>query len=140
MKNRKVVWILLALALLLMVGVDQYLRHKRAVQDLATCRRQVDRLASAVESHTRRQGRPPQSLDRLVPRTISALPMCPAAGAETYSAGYKTSRRKDGSWLVIVGCAGGFHRRLGSSAVFPARELKLTGLDALPKSKTPLGR
>lgn len=130
--KKHLVWLLLTLVLLALVGADQYLRHRRASSDLEACRRHVERLAGAVESHTRRKGRPPETLDRLVPETLSALPLCPAANAESYSAGYGVARRKDGSWGVTVACSYGGHR----GGAGPAHKMEVTGFDVeLPTRK-----
>lgn len=132
MKKKHLVWMLLTLVLLALVGTDQYLRHRRSAADLAVCRRHIERLSGAVESHARRNGRPPETLDRLVPRTLPALPLCPASNAESYSAGYKVVKRKDGSWGVTVACSYDGHR----GGAGPLRKLEVTGFDVtLPTRK-----
>lgn len=73
------------------------------------CCSNLGSLGTALEIYsTDWSGRYPQRLQDLVPGTVAALPTCPAAGRDTYSASYARGERPDRYALY---CEGEAHRR-----------------------------
>jgi hypothetical protein len=54
----------------------------------SVCFDQVGVIEQAVSRFNSDMGRPPKSLQELVPRYLQAIPMCPVAHRDTYSEGF----------------------------------------------------
>ncbi|MCE1245419.1 MAG: prepilin-type N-terminal cleavage/methylation domain-containing protein [Firmicutes bacterium] len=57
--------------------------------NLSGCQSNLRNMATAVEIYNTDTGNYPDKLERIVPERMRKLPECPAAGKETYSAGYE---------------------------------------------------
>jgi hypothetical protein len=60
--------------------------HRRSQR----CQHNVGLLTTAVENYNQEHRQPPVHLRQLVPRYLAAVPVCPVAGEDTYSAAYFT--------------------------------------------------
>ena len=59
---------------------------------MTACKSNQKNIATALEYYARAQdGQYPESLEQLVPVQLDVLPVCPAAGYDTYSAPYRAS-------------------------------------------------
>ena len=72
---------------------------------LEACRGNLERLRTSLDLYSARNGRPPSALEVLIPRDLTAVPTCPAAATDTYSAGYSAQ-----GTTVILSCHGEAHR------------------------------
>ena len=92
--------------------------EKTARQAYDGCASNLGALSSALEVYRDSGGgQYPASLGALVPDYLKALPTCPSAGIDTYSAGY----RRDGeSGGCSVACQGRNHQDMGVGPDLPA--------------------
>lgn len=75
------------------------------------CRQNMKHIATACEMYsTDYFGRFPTSLQRLVPKYMLELPICPAAGEDTYSKSFQSASKPD---YYTLSCKGGHHRQAG---------------------------
>jgi hypothetical protein len=89
----------------------------RAERRLVGCVNNLKSLGDAVESYALDHGGAiPRTLKALIPNYIRFLPLCPAADANTYLAGYRLDR-KTGRYLIM--CRGHHHGGSGSRANYP---------------------
>lgn len=77
------------------------------------CRENLKDIEEAlVHYRSENYGRYPQKLQELVPEYIKSIPVCPAAGVDTYSESYNIDYKKD---RTILFCSGFHHSKLGCS-------------------------
>ncbi|MEW6277992.1 MAG: hypothetical protein AB1758_05165, partial [Candidatus Eremiobacterota bacterium] len=87
----------------------------RARGQLSACESNLKNIGTACEMwSTDHGGRYPASLNELAPDYLKAVPSCPAAGDDTYSAGYAVHSKPD---VYTVRCSGEHH---GVGAGYPA--------------------
>lgn len=97
------------LGLLLVAFLASSCGQDRAQGPYTACSSNLRSLGTALEIYsTDWSGRYPQRLQDLVPGTVAALPTCPAAGRDTYSASYVRGEWPDRYALY---CEGDTHRR-----------------------------
>lgn len=86
------------------VVLSPNLLRSRAQAQVAACRANLRTLSAALDLYARdSEGLHPPALGRLVPRHLQELPACPAAGRETYSAGYLPDEGLDSFALACRG-------------------------------------
>jgi type II secretory pathway pseudopilin PulG len=86
-----------------------------AVGMLTACHSNLRNISTALEMYrSDNHGRLPARLTQLVPRYLRSLPTCPAASANSYSAGYTHSA---GAFTVC--CVGSNHASKGLSQNYP---------------------
>lgn len=62
-----------------------------AASPVTACVANMKRIAAALEAYSADNGGAyPPDLQHLIPKYLQAMPSCPAAGRDTYSAAYKT--------------------------------------------------
>ena len=105
MTNAPVLFVTLCLTLVLASGAsigaapDSYQESE--------CGAQLKTVGTALEVYsTEHQGHYPQALSQLVPRYLPAIPLCPTAKRDTYSAGYQVGMDPD---RYRVCCTGTHH-------------------------------
>jgi hypothetical protein len=89
---------ILALVILIPVGARAFVayRQHRAVSELMQCRGNLRSIGTACEMYsTDFKGRYPVRMSQLVPRYLKCVPTCPEAGADTYSAGFRSASNPD---------------------------------------------
>ncbi|MGE0490338.1 MAG: hypothetical protein AB7S38_14110 [Vulcanimicrobiota bacterium] len=100
--------------------VSPNLQRYHAQGELAGCRANLEHLAQALEAFHRDRGYYPASLDELMDGYLKAVPDCPAAGLETYRAGYH--RESEG---FVLACHGHHHGNSQLAPNFPQYSSKL---------------
>lgn len=121
---KKSVPVLLFLAVLVAAALWGWGAERKAARDLQACQANLKALGTALESYSAdTSGRYPAlrgsapegepALRRLVPRYLQTLPVCPAAGEDTYSRTYTEDHGLDG---YLFWCSGSHH-----GDVHPAR-------------------
>lgn len=107
------------------------------------CRQNLKNIATALEMYASDyNGNYPYSLSQLVPQYFKSIPHCPAAGSDTYTAGYATGRdavqdehlSQDYYYLACNG-----HHHPEYQANLPAFDCALGLLPQLPYNGTPQG-
>lgn len=73
---------------LFMVVLSPNMIRSRAQGQLGACRANLRSVQAALDQYHRDEGDFPAALNRLVPRYLQEMPACPAAGRDTYTAGY----------------------------------------------------
>ncbi len=119
---------LLTVVFIIAAIISLVLPHlRRAVfkAQLSNCQSNLRNLASALEQYRNESEIYPDKLSDLVPRFFSNVPVCPAVGTDTYSAGYSLSDKKD---EFTVACKGENHKVLGYGADQPYYNHKAGGL------------
>jgi len=85
---RDVVIIIVVVAVLSAVLIPAYRSHN-ARDHVASCKTNLKNIGTSLEMHaSNNSGRYPVSLSMLVGNELRAIPTCPAAGTDTYSASY----------------------------------------------------
>lgn len=83
-------------------------RKSRLWYHLDLCRKNLESISYAVSGYAAAHGgHPPARLQQLLPRYLSKVPICPAAGRDTYSGGYVQMGRR-----FTVFCSGHNHAPL----------------------------
>ncbi|MHB2017749.1 MAG: DUF3352 domain-containing protein, partial [Candidatus Xenobia bacterium] len=81
----------------------------RTEGETRVCESNLKNLDTALEMYaTDHQGHYPESLSALVPQYLTSLPVCPAAGRDTYTATYQVTHHPEG---FSVACGGDNHHR-----------------------------
>lgn len=84
---------------------------------LAACSENLKRIAVAIEFYTCDSGgRAPASFAELAAHDLKAIPVCPVARRDTYTAGY---RRWANDLCYEIQCTGGHHVAEGAPAGYP---------------------
>ncbi len=100
--------------------------EKTARQAYDGCASNLSSLSSALEVYRDSGGgKYPDRLGLLVPDYLEALPTCPSAGVDTYSAGYRRAGESGG---CSVACQGRNHQDMGVGPDLPASSSE-TGLE-----------
>ena len=82
------------------------------------CVTNLRNLGTAVELYAaQNDGALPRSLAQLVPSVMKVLPTCPAAGRDTYSSTYASTRKPLG---YTIACGGSHHRSAGLAPDHPS--------------------
>lgn len=102
-----------------------HLRRAILKAQLANCQSNLRQLVSALEQHRNENDIYPDKLSDLVPRYFAHIPVCPAAAADSYSAGYTLSPEKD---EFTAACKGNNHKALGYEEDQPYYNHKAGGL------------
>lgn len=89
---------------------------------LTVCRKNLDGLATACRLYYEQEQEFPDRLEILHERFIPAYPICPSAGADTYSEAFLT--REKGQPFVLY-CSGQHHAEAGLGVNEPSLEVKL---------------
>ena len=111
---KKSVPVLLFLAVLVAAALWGWGAERKAARDLQACQANLKALGTALESYSAdTSGRYPAlrgsapegepALRRLVPRYLQTLPVCPAAGEDTYSRTYTEDHGLDGYLFSLSG-------------------------------------
>lgn len=107
------------------------------------CRQNLKNIATALEMYaTDNNGRYPDSISQLVPQYLKSIPQCPAAGSDTYTAGFVTGEnapQNEKHWkdYYYVACSGHHHPEY--QANLPAIDCTFGLLPRLPYNGTPQG-
>lgn len=103
--------------------VPNFIRARGQGQ-MTACKSNLKNIGTGLEMwSTDYSGEYPETLDQLTPNYLRAIPTCPAAGEDTYSAGYSRSKEKYYEFY----CGGHHHRALGVPGDYP-RYNGLSGL------------
>jgi hypothetical protein len=71
----------------------QFFKYDVSVKQYKQCEDNCKKIGTALEMYsTDNSGRYPEKMDYLIPAYLSKIPDCPAAGKDTYSAGYQGFR------------------------------------------------
>ncbi|MCA9792250.1 MAG: hypothetical protein KC910_10665 [Candidatus Eremiobacteraeota bacterium] len=100
--------------------ISPNMQRYHAQGELAGCRANLEHLAQALEAFHRDRGNYPASLDELLDGYLKAVPDCPAAGTETYRAGYQL----EGDGFVLA-CHGHHHGNSQLGPDYPQYSSKL---------------
>ncbi len=93
------------------------LNLKLAEDDILMCKSNLKNVGTACEMwSTDNNGRYPKTLAELTPKYLKEIPVCPAAGTDTYSATFKSRAAPD---LFRVKCEGEFHKLAECPADYP---------------------
>lgn len=91
------------LALAVAILVPNFIRA-RAQGQFTACKSNLKNVGTALEMYsTDWSGRYPTDLQRLVPQYLKTLPLCPTAGRDTYSEGYRSTANPDSYFLCCLG-------------------------------------
>ncbi|MBI2252054.1 MAG: prepilin-type N-terminal cleavage/methylation domain-containing protein [Armatimonadetes bacterium] len=104
------------IAILAAILVPNFIRA-RAQGQVTACKSNLKNISTALEMYsTDSKGRYPTTLGTLVSNYLRAVPTCPSAGSDTYTAGYTSVQSPDG---FTVWCTGTYHSGVGSGANMP---------------------
>ncbi len=98
----------------------------RGLKGVKACQSNLKQIATALEMYaTDHNGHYPKALSELIPTYLDNIPSCPAAGEETYSAGYREGAAASGNvhdWpdYYRVVCFGAHHSDAGIGENSPA--------------------
>ncbi|MDQ7824138.1 MAG: hypothetical protein RDV48_15155 [Candidatus Eremiobacteraeota bacterium] len=99
------------------LGREPSPREKEAYTDYYLCQRNCRHLATAIEMYsTDNRGHCPPGLAILCPRYLKSIPLCPAAGKDTYRSSYEASASQD---FYTIYCRGASHRSIGAAKNTP---------------------
>lgn len=85
--------------------------------EFTACKSNLKNIGTALEMYASDHGgKYPASLRALAPKYLSSLPICPAAGKDTYSASYKPG----GQQQYFICCLGHNHASAGYGENFPS--------------------
>ena len=113
------------------------------LKGVKACQANLKRVATALEMYaTDHAGHYPSELTELLPTYLDSIPVCPAAGEETYSKGFAAGAKAEGNvhdWpdFYRVVCAGSHHTDAKLSANSPAFDLAAGLTPELPFEGTP---
>ncbi len=110
-----VLWVVYAPSYLAARGTGQYTKCRHVLKDLAV----------RMDAFYEKSERLPKELGEL-----GAIPRCPAAGEDTYTAGYTIL--PDGNWLIV--CKGENHKWARKPADYPRYHSAEGSLEPPPKS------
>jgi general secretion pathway protein G len=102
-----------------------HLRRAILKAQLTSCQSNLRNLVSALEQFRNDSDKYPDTLSELVPRYFDHIPVCPAAGFDSYTTGYTISSQKD---EFTVACKGNNHAALGYEEDQPYYNHKAGGL------------
>ncbi len=98
------------LAGLLLIALGTFLAHHvRRERQLAECHQNLHAIANAVWAMRLNSGRTPGSIEEMVPKHLSALPVCPAG--ESLSGAYRLRVVSKTRPCFIIYCVGNKHDR-----------------------------
>ncbi len=117
-------WIRVAITLSIVIGGTCVLFSIDAAQDLNKCRANEKKISIALRIWKLNHNSFPAKLSQLVPSCITAIPICPSAERDTYSAAYSASEH--GNYKFC--CQGHYH----SNENFPQYD-GVTGLSEAPE-------
>lgn len=123
-------------AILALIILPNFMRA-RAQGTLTACKSNLKNIGTSLEMYsTDHRGRYPQSLSELVPAYLNAIPTCPSAGKDTYSAGYRSTMVPDAYYLC---CFGSNHIKEGLAANQPCYDsvqglIEGVGDDSMPSA------
>lgn len=113
-KAKSLIWLVSAVLLAAWVG---RVSSPDTVDNLEACRSNLKNIGTAMEMYsTDWSGKYPPKLDMLVPKYLSQIPVCPAAGFVTYRMEYgPNSPHNDRGFedYYYLYCAGEFHEKAG---------------------------
>lgn len=110
-------------ALAVVAGVVRVLWPNREVNLYVECHHNLRDIATSLEMYsTDNQGHYPPRLSSLTPEYLKEIPRCPAAGSDTYSAGYQNGQIRD---AYTVWCSGRNH-----ALVSEARDIQHYDIEA----------
>jgi prepilin-type N-terminal cleavage/methylation domain-containing protein len=84
--------------------------------NLTGCQSNLRNMATALEIYNTDTGAYPDQLSKIVPERMRRIPECPAAGIDTYSAGYEYSADPT---AYTIHCSGNHHAITGLGAGEP---------------------
>jgi hypothetical protein len=92
-------------------------RRAKAQGQVTACKSNLRNIGVALEMYaTDNRGRYPDTLAKLTPNYLKAIPTCPAAGRDTYSEGYTSTATPD---TYAFCCKGYYHKAAGYEPDFP---------------------
>jgi prepilin-type N-terminal cleavage/methylation domain-containing protein len=104
------------IAVLAAILVPNFVRARWQGQ-MTACISNLKNVATGLEMYsTDNNFRYPSTLSVLVPNYLKAVPSCPSAGADTYTAGYASVSNPDTYTIV---CSGNNHPGLGQDVNYP---------------------
>ena len=117
--------VILAIIALIFRQQGQVSAESGELEGVKACQANLRSLSTAFEMYaTDSNGRYPSSIEDLVPRYIEAVPSCPVAGADSYTASLKTGpsaprNLQDYQDFYYLACLGAHHSEAGLEADSP---------------------
>lgn len=99
-------------------------------RQLELCRKNLEQIVLAVKLFSKQRGRRPTSLSELTEGDsphLKSVPVCPASGSDTYSAGYRLTPESENTRETefTLCCKGENHKAAGVPADFPKFDPKV---------------
>lgn len=141
--------LILALVVIGVAVLSQMLRRTPEVQDapvvhdprldaVRACQENLRQIGTAMEMYaTHASGKYATSIDALVPEYLPSIPICPKAGQDTYSPGFRMGPDAPGNSRKLqdfyaVCCSGDHHQDVGLSFDSPSYDAAFGALPKLP--------
>ncbi len=112
------------IAILAAILVPNFIRA-RAQGQLTACKSNLKNIGTAMEMYsTDWSGKYPSAITALTPNYLKTIPLCPAAGLDTYTANFQTGTGAPGNTTYqdyyYVSCTANTHQSVNVSGAYPA--------------------